>query len=101
MNPSTANMPTRSFPGTTIWFMRIHANEAETAWAELWFGRQSTEPRANRHFVTEFNGFGDGKGAVFLADAEAGARRCRLRYTLVQPEHMTPPAGSNKAVASH
>ena len=32
---------------------------------------------------------GDGKGAVFLGDAEAGARRYRLTYALVQPEHMT------------
>ena len=31
----------------------------------------------------------DGKGAVFLGDAEAGTRRYRLTYTLAQPDHMT------------
>jgi len=31
----------------------------------------------------------DGKSAVFLGDAEAGARRFRLTYTLAQPDHMT------------
>ena len=31
----------------------------------------------------------DGKGAVFLGDAEPGARRYRLTYALVQAEHMT------------
>jgi len=36
--------------------------------------------------VTAANG---GKGAVFLGDAEAGARRYRLTYTLTQPEHLT------------
>ena len=31
----------------------------------------------------------DGKSAVFLGDADAGARRYRLTYTLAQPDHMT------------
>ncbi|MBZ5679497.1 MAG: hypothetical protein LAO24_05260 [Acidobacteriia bacterium] len=31
----------------------------------------------------------DGKSAVFLSDADAGARRYRLTYTLAQPDHMT------------
>jgi hypothetical protein len=30
----------------------------------------------------------DGKSAVFLGDAEEGARRYRLTYTLTQPDHM-------------
>jgi len=29
MNPSTANMPTRSFPGTTVWFMQVHTSQVE------------------------------------------------------------------------
>ncbi len=32
---------------------------------------------------------GDGKSAVFLGDAEPGAPRYRLTYTVTQPEHMT------------
>ena len=31
----------------------------------------------------------DGKGAVFLSDAEAGAPRYRLTYTLTQPDRLT------------
>jgi len=31
----------------------------------------------------------DGKSAVFLGDAEPGARRYRLTYALAQPDHMT------------
>jgi hypothetical protein len=31
----------------------------------------------------------DGKGAVFLGDAEPGAPRYRLTYALTQPDHMT------------
>jgi hypothetical protein len=32
---------------------------------------------------------GDGKSAVFLGDAEPGARRYRLTYIVTQPDHMT------------
>jgi hypothetical protein len=31
----------------------------------------------------------NGKSAVFLGDAEAGARRYRLTYAVTQPGHMT------------
>jgi len=31
----------------------------------------------------------DGKSAIFLGDAEPGARRYRLTYVITQPEHMT------------
>jgi hypothetical protein len=67
--------------GTTVWFMRIHASQAETAWGDS--GLEGNRQNRLRICTSSQNlPAAATPRALCSLDAEAGARCCRLRYTL-------------------